>query len=325
MKYAIILGNLGNTNDRFLSSGYKDQPTKEEMIKRAAAIEGVEGVELVGTWDITAENVEQVGEPAGQVQPEVRLDHPRPLRPEALGQRGLQLQGPRHPGAGGGGDREDGRGGREAGLRPDQPLARAGRLRLPPPGRLPPGAAVDRGGRCAAWPAPTRKSASPWSTSPRSRAPTPTWPAAGTPCCMAQRVGMPNVGVTIDTGHSFVAGENVAEAAVMLATYGREALPPALQRQLPLLGRRHDRRAPCTSSEYVELLFWLREIGYTGWYSMDQYPYREEAQGALRECIEFLKAIERLLDEKSMGEIRELVKRGDAVQSTRWLRKRFLS
>jgi xylose isomerase len=48
VKYAIILGNLGNTNDRFLSSGYKDQPTKEEMIKRAAAIEGVEGVELVG-------------------------------------------------------------------------------------------------------------------------------------------------------------------------------------------------------------------------------------------------------------------------------------
>ena len=31
MKFAVILGNLGNTNDRFLSSGYKDQPSKEEM------------------------------------------------------------------------------------------------------------------------------------------------------------------------------------------------------------------------------------------------------------------------------------------------------
>jgi hypothetical protein len=57
---------------------------------------------------------------------------------------------------------------------------------------------------------------------------------------------------------------------------------------------------------------------------MDQYPYREEAQGALRESIEFLRAIERLLDEKSMEEIRELVRHGDAVASTRWLRKRFL-
>jgi hypothetical protein len=61
MRLAIILGNLGNTNDRFLSSGYKDQPTKEEMIKRAAAIEGVAGVELVGSWDITTETVDQVG------------------------------------------------------------------------------------------------------------------------------------------------------------------------------------------------------------------------------------------------------------------------
>ena len=61
MKLAVILGNLGNTCDRFLSSGYKDQPTKEEMLNRAAAIEGVQGVELVGSWDITADTVDQVG------------------------------------------------------------------------------------------------------------------------------------------------------------------------------------------------------------------------------------------------------------------------
>jgi len=40
-KYSIILGNLGNTCDRFLSSRYKNQPPKEEMIRQAAAIEGV--------------------------------------------------------------------------------------------------------------------------------------------------------------------------------------------------------------------------------------------------------------------------------------------
>ena len=77
--------------------------------------------------------------------------------------------------------------------------------------------------------------------------------------------------------------------------------------------------------EFVELLFWLRECGYTGWYSMDQYPYREEAQGALRESIEFLKAIDRMLDGKSMEVIRELVRTGDVVKSTGWIRKRFFS
>jgi sugar phosphate isomerase/epimerase len=141
---------------------------------------------------------------------------------------------------------------------------------------------------------------------------------------MAQRTGQPNVGVTIDTGHSFVAGENVAEAAVMLAAYGDKLFHLHFNDNYRfwdddmIVGSVH-------FAEFVELLFWLREIGYRGWYSMDQYPYREEAQGALRESVEFLKAIERLLDEKSMAEIRGLVRRGDAVQSTRWLRKRFLS
>ena len=46
-KYAIILGNLGNTCDRFCSTGYKDNPDTVEMLNAAASIEGLTGVELV--------------------------------------------------------------------------------------------------------------------------------------------------------------------------------------------------------------------------------------------------------------------------------------
>jgi len=56
-KYSVILDNLGNTCDRFLSSGYKEQPSKSEMLRQAASIPGVKGIELVGTWDITDKNV----------------------------------------------------------------------------------------------------------------------------------------------------------------------------------------------------------------------------------------------------------------------------
>ena len=56
-KYSVILGNLGNTCDRFLSSGYKDTLNKEQMLKQAASIEGVSGIELVGTWDVNVDNV----------------------------------------------------------------------------------------------------------------------------------------------------------------------------------------------------------------------------------------------------------------------------
>ena len=54
-KYAAILGNLGNTCDRFCSS-YKDNPSSLEMLKRAGKIDGITGIELVGTWDIRPDN-----------------------------------------------------------------------------------------------------------------------------------------------------------------------------------------------------------------------------------------------------------------------------
>jgi xylose isomerase len=61
-KYSVILGNLGNTRDRFLSSGYKDVPPMHELLRQAAEIEGVSGIELVGTWDINTDTVDEVGE-----------------------------------------------------------------------------------------------------------------------------------------------------------------------------------------------------------------------------------------------------------------------
>ena len=35
MKFSVILGNLGNTCDRFLSSGYKDPEDKETIFHKA--------------------------------------------------------------------------------------------------------------------------------------------------------------------------------------------------------------------------------------------------------------------------------------------------
>jgi len=54
-KYSVILGNLGNTCDRFCS-GYKENPTSKEMLKNAVKIPHVTGIELVGTWDVTPQN-----------------------------------------------------------------------------------------------------------------------------------------------------------------------------------------------------------------------------------------------------------------------------
>ena len=58
-KYSVILGNLGNTCDRFCK-GYKDNPSTEEMLAEAVKIPYVEGIELVGTWDIRPDNVKDM-------------------------------------------------------------------------------------------------------------------------------------------------------------------------------------------------------------------------------------------------------------------------
>ncbi len=58
-KYAMILGNLGNTRDRFCS-GYKTNPSTIEMLRQAVKIPRVTGVELVGTWDIDEKNASEM-------------------------------------------------------------------------------------------------------------------------------------------------------------------------------------------------------------------------------------------------------------------------
>ncbi|TFH05224.1 MAG: sugar phosphate isomerase/epimerase, partial [Spirochaetales bacterium] len=59
-KYAVILGNLGNTCDRFLSTGYKSQVSKDDLWRQVGEMPEVSGIELVGTWDIDNKNYKEV-------------------------------------------------------------------------------------------------------------------------------------------------------------------------------------------------------------------------------------------------------------------------
>ena len=44
--------------------------------------------------------------------------------------------------------------------------------------------------------------------------------------------------------------------------------------------------------EYFEMLFWLQKTGYEGWYSMDQYPYREDGYQAVRSSVLYLQKLQ---------------------------------
>ncbi len=136
---------------------------------------------------------------------------------------------------------------------------------------------------------------------------------------MCQETGCPNVGVTIDTGHAFVAGENVGEAIVLAKRAGNRLFHMHFNDNHAswdddmIVGTVH-------SVCYVEMLYWLDRCGYDGWLSMDQYPYREDAADAIGESVLWLRHFDSLM-QKHRSEIDKLLAADDAVATSRFLRK----
>jgi xylose isomerase len=135
---------------------------------------------------------------------------------------------------------------------------------------------------------------------------------------MAQETGAKNVGVTIDTGHAFVGGEVVGESIVLAKRAGGRLFHMHFNDNHTttdddmIVGTVH-------SVCYLETLYWLDRCGYEGWLSMDQYPYREDAAGAIGESIRWLEQFSALVEEHRTA-IDELVAQGDAVATSRFLR-----
>jgi len=104
-------------------------------------------------------------------------------------------------------------------------------------------------------------------------------------------IGLPNVGGTIDLGHSLVAGENPAEAAMLLAREGK-----LFQVHLNDNYRDWDHDLIVGSVSFwetLEFLYWTRRSGYDGWYVVDTFPYREDGLGALQASV---RHVERFLE-----------------------------
>ena len=317
-KYSVILGNLGNTCDRFLSSGYKDQPPKAEMIRQAAAIPGVKGVELVGTWDVTSENVDEVGGLLSKHGLQCVSIIPDHFSQKRWGRGAFTAKDPAI---------------RAQALEETMVAAELARKLKCPLINLWPGQdgydyalqsdfrlerrwTIEAVAKAAKAYPDIRFSLEYKPKEPRTHS---TWAHAADTLLVAKETGQPNVGVTIDTGHSLSGGENMAEAAVLLTDFGNRLFHMHFNDNYRswdddmIVGSVH-------FVEFIELLFWLKELGYPGWYSMDQYPYREDGQGALRGSVEFLMGIDAMLDPSSMSELRALVAAGDAVRSTAWVR-----
>jgi len=119
---------------------------------------------------------------------------------------------------------------------------------------------------------------------------------AGVLLYLLEKVNMPNVGGVIDSGHSLVAGESPAEAAALLAHAGK-----LFQVHVNDNYRDWDHDlivGSVTFLETLEFFYWLKRLGYDGYYILDIFPYREDGAAALQEGVDrvkyFIDAAEKL-------------------------------
>jgi sugar phosphate isomerase/epimerase len=122
-------------------------------------------------------------------------------------------------------------------------------------------------------------------------------------------VGLDNVGCLLDTGHALFAYENLAEQVVLLQEKGKLFHLHFNDNYGDwdwdmVVGSVH-------YFEFVEMLFWIRQTGYEGWYSLDQFPQHEDPVKALTLSIRSVKQMERLLDQVDETVLLQAVSRHD--------------
>jgi len=141
----------------------------------------------------------------------------------------------------------------------------------------------------------------------------------GTSLYLCQKVGMPNVGITLDTGHCFMANENPAEAAVMLSMENRlfnihvndnygdwdwDLVPGTI-----------------STPSQTEFLFWLKAINYNDWILIDVFPQRLEPLKVFNRAIRNTKRIEQAIDKIGIEKIKEKIEKGDILETFSLLEK----
>lgn len=315
-KYSVILGNLGNTRDRFCNS-YKDNISTTEMFKQAAKIPHIKGIELVGTWDVSPDNVKQMkknfidsglqcvslipdlfankrfwkgsfSSKDGQIR-RYALEYTKQICDVAI-ELGCELI-----------NLWPGQDGYDYLLTADYEQERQWLCD-----------AISELAR--AYPklkfALEYKPKEPRTHSYIAR-------MADT-LLLVQETCSENVGVTIDTGHAFNAGETIAESIVLAKRAGNKLFHMHFNDNYTawdddmIVGSVH-------SIQYIETLYWLDKCGYQGWLSMDQYPYREDAVGAISESILWLRKFDDIVN-SNRSKLDEIIKFGDAVETSRFLR-----
>lgn len=131
--------------------------------------------------------------------------------------------------------------------------------------------------------------------------------------------GIDQIGVLLDVGHAIAAAEHAPEAAALLAQHGKLDYIHLNDNYScwdddMMVGSVH-------LVEYLELVYWLKRTNYSGWLTLDIFPYREDGVRAATECKRWMEAFFAAIDRVGMEAIDEVIREADACQSSELVRR----
>lgn len=130
-----------------------------------------------------------------------------------------------------------------------------------------------------------------------------------------QAMGVDNVGIVFDSGHSFLAKETPAEALQLAARHGRLTSVEVNDNW-----RDWDDDMAVGSVhliETLEFLLALRKIGWDQVILLDQFPFREDPVAAAKESIRTVRQLDALLDRLDLKALETAQSRQDALAAQR--------
>ncbi len=135
--------------------------------------------------------------------------------------------------------------------------------------------------------------------------------------CLLTDIGIAEMGVTLDFGHSMYGNENPAEALVMLAES-----PYPYYIHINDNDGRWDWDYFCGTKhflEYVEFIYYLKRYGYTGYLTSDTSPTRWDIQGTFEANSRMTNRIWQLLDRVDQGRLASLMAAGDYLETWKFI------
>ena len=110
-----------------------------------------------------------------------------------------------------------------------------------------------------------------------------------------EQIGLPNIGVLLDFGHAIYGGESAADSAQLAIDHGRLFGMDVNDNYRSwdddlLAGSLHP-------IELFEFFYVLRKNNWQGVWQLDQFPFREDSVEMANMAIDFLKSVDKALDD----------------------------